>query len=377
MKFSNIIYEMILREYNEKLLNQIIKKFQEEAPGLDTNIIRIYINRFVQIKNSPNVTEKDITKYTWKQLETVVDSNQPKRIKAGKINDGEPGGDSNLIYNENGLRIYIGKTKNACIKYGNGYSFCISSRGEENMYTHYRLDQKGTPYFIFDDTKTSEQNDDGDFIDPNHLLVLFVHEPGEYRKYIWYTVTNADNQGEEEYDATLGKPFNAIESDYPRLKGMKELFQPVEVDPKEKKIHEINKKYYSLLRELNVDIATSNSLNVEDFTEKPIHYDIDSANKFIDDEMNSEFEYYKFKGTSNKWDESFYKMIRVINKEDYNRQYEEFSSMVNKTLDPDEDVKITVTKIDLSMPWYKDYLLGVKKIVNEYRSELSKTKLLS
>jgi len=83
MKFSNIIYEMILREYNEKLLNQIIKKFQEEAPGLDTNIIRIYINRFVQIKNSPNVTEKDITKYTWKQLETVVDSNQPKRIKAG------------------------------------------------------------------------------------------------------------------------------------------------------------------------------------------------------------------------------------------------------------------------------------------------------
>ena len=372
MKFSNIIYEMILREYNEKLLNQIIKKFQEDAPGLDTNIIRIYINRFVQIKNSPNVTEKDITKYTWKQLETVVDSNQPKRIKAGKINDGEPGGDSNLVYNENGLRIYVGKTKNACIKYGNGYSFCISSRGEENMYTYYRYDLVGTPYFIFDDTKTSEQNDEGDFIDPDHLLVLFVHEPTYKGGDFWYTITTADNQGEEEFDI-----FNKIEDKYPRLKGMKELFQPVEVDPKEKKIHEIKKKYYSLLRELNVDIATSNSLNVEDFTEKPIHYDIDSANKFIDDEMNSEFEYYKFKGTSNKWDESFYKMIRVINKEDYNRQYEEFSSMVNKTLDPDEDVKITVTKIDLSMPWYKDYLLGVKKIVDEYRSELSKTKLLS
>lgn len=372
MKFTDIIYEMVLREYNEKLLNQITKKFQEEVPGLDTEIIRIYINRFIQIKNSPNVTEKDITKYTWKQLETVVDSNQPKRIKAGKINDGEPGEDSNLVYNENGLRIYVGKTKNACIKYGNGYSFCISSRGEENMYTHYRFDLVGTPYFIFDDTKTSEQDDNMNFINPDHLLVLFVHEPTYKEGDFWYTITTADNQGEEEFDI-----FNKIEDKYPRLKGMKELFKPVEVDPKEKKIHEINKKYYSLLRDLNVNISTSNNLGVEDFNEKPIHYDINSANKFIDDELNPDFEYYKFQAKSSRWDESFYKMIRIKNEEDYNREYKQFYSYANETFHPDKNVKITVTKIDLSMPWYRDYLLGVKKIVDQYRSELSKTKLLS
>jgi hypothetical protein len=176
MKFTDLIYEMVLKEYNEKFLNQITKKFQEEIPDLETDIIRVYINRFVQIKDSPNVKEKDITKYTWRQLESVVDSNQPKRIKTGKMNDGEPSGDSNLIYNENGLRIYLGKTKNACIKYGNGYSFCISSRGEGNLYFDYRHRQKGTPYFIFDDTKSSEQDDIGNFIDPDHLLVLFIFD---------------------------------------------------------------------------------------------------------------------------------------------------------------------------------------------------------
>jgi hypothetical protein len=30
MKFTDLIYEMVLKEYNEKFLNQIIKKFQEE-----------------------------------------------------------------------------------------------------------------------------------------------------------------------------------------------------------------------------------------------------------------------------------------------------------------------------------------------------------
>jgi hypothetical protein len=378
MKFSNIIYEMILREYNEKLLNQIIKKFQEEAPGLDTNIIRIYINRFVQIKNSPNVTEKDITKYTWKQLETVVDSNQPKRIKAGKINDGEPGGDSNLVYNENGLRIYVGKTKNACIKYGNGYSFCISSRGEENMYTYYRYDLVGTPYFIFDDTKTSEQNDNRDFIDPDHLLVLFVHEPTYKGGDFWYTITTADNKGEEEYDI-----FNKIQYEYPRLKGLKELFQPVEMDPKEKKILELNKKYNSLLVDFKDDtfeplIASYNSgeINGDEYNKYgslPIYYTIDTANKFIDDEINGEFEYYQFIAVYNLYHETHTQTKRIRNEEEYDRQYKEFVSKI----DDDEDVSIYVDKIDLPMRWYKDYVLGVKKIVDQYRSELSKTKLLS
>jgi len=374
MKLLSVIKEMILREYNEKFLNQIIQKFKGEIPDLEEEIIRVYINRFVQIKNSPNVTEKDITKYSWKQLETIVDSNQPKRIRVGKMNDGEPGGDSNLIYNENGLRIYIGKTKNACIKYGNGYSFCISSRGEGNLYFDYRHRQKGTPYFIFDDTKSSEQNDDGDFIDIDHLFVLFVHEPTYKGGLIYYTVTTADNQGEEEYDA-----FNTIEEKYPRLKGMKELFKPVEMDPKEKKILELDKTYNTRLSILKANFNISNKLSVQDFYGKheslPFYDNINTANKFIDDEINGNFEYYEFHARSNQWNESFMTNKRIRDKEDYNRQYNEFILYANKFFNPDKNVKITVTKIDLSMQWYKDYLLRIKKIVDEYRGELSKVKI--
>jgi len=369
MKFTDLIYEMVLKEYNEKFLNQIIKKFQEEIPNLETDIIRVYVNRFVQIKDSPNVKEKDINKYTWKQLETVVDSNQPKRIKTGKMNDGEPGGDSNLVYNENGLRIYLGKTKNACIKYGNGYSFCISSRGEGNLYFDYRDRQKGTPYFIFDDTKSSEQDDMGDFTDPDHLLVLFMFEHSYDKGTFWYTITDADNNGEMQYDY-----FDKIVKDYPRLKGLEELFKLVEIDPKEKKLSEIEKKYNSLLFDLMDSVYRP---QLED-ANPPYHRTIDSANKLIDDEINGDFEYYTFSAHSDMWDEYFsYRVMRIRNREDYKRQYEEFSLYATKTFDPDKDVKIYVTKIDTSMPWYKEYLLNVKRIVDQYRSELSKINLLS
>jgi len=369
MKFTDLIYEMVLKEYNEKFLNQIIKKFQEEIPDLETDIIRVYVNRFAQIKDSPNVKEKDINKYTWKQLETVVDSNQPKRIKTGKMNDGEPGGDSNLVYNENGLRIYLGKTKNACIKYGNGYSFCISSRGEGNLYFDYRDRQKGTPYFIFDDTKSSEQDDMGDFTDPDHLLVLFMFEHSYDKGTFWYTITDADNNGEMQYDY-----FDKIVKDYPRLKGLEGLFKLVEIDPKEKKLSEIEKKYNSLLVDLKDSVYRP---QLED-ANPPYHRTIDSANKLIDDEINGDFEYYTFSAHSDMWDEYFsYRVMRIRNREDYKRQYEEFSLYATKTFDPDKDFKIYVTKIDTSMPWYKEYLLNVKRIVDQYRSELSKINLLS
>jgi hypothetical protein len=368
MKFTDLIYEMVLKEYNEKFLNQIIKKFQEEIPDLETDIIRVYVNRFVQIKDSPNIKEKDLNKYTWRQLETVVDSNQPKRIKTGKMNDGEPGGDSNLIYNENGLRIYLGKTKNACIKYGNGYSFCISSRGEGNLYFDYRHRQKGTPYFIFDDTKSSEQDDMGNFIDPDHLLVLFMFEHSYDKGTFWYTITDADNKGEMQYDY-----FDSIVKDYPRLKGLEGLFKLVEMDPKEKKLYEIDKKYNSLLIDLEDDSYQTQYVEAN----LPFHRTIDSANKLIDDEINGDFEYYEFHARSDVWNEAFYRVKRIRNKEDYKRVYEEFSLFSTKTFDPDKDFKIYVTKIDSSIPWYKEYLLGVKRIVDQYRSELSKINLLS
>jgi len=58
------------------------------------------------------------------------------------------------------------------------YSFCISARGRENQYSGYRLEDVGTPYFVFNDNKTSERNPDGTFVDPEHLLIVFIFDRG-------------------------------------------------------------------------------------------------------------------------------------------------------------------------------------------------------
>jgi hypothetical protein len=261
----------ILNEYSDKIINQLVDKFKQEQPSLEPNIIQAYINRFSQIKNGLKISEKDITKYSWKELENVVDFNQPKRIKAGKINNGEPSNDANLVYNKNGLRIYAGKTKEACIKYGNGYSFCISARGEKNLYGIYRFDEEGTPYFVFDDTKSSKQNKDGSFIDPNHLLIIFVYKlDKEYSNEV-YTITDANNSGEKPYDN-----FNEIEKDYPRLKELKNIFKPVEADPKEKKEYNLEYEYDNKIDELNLKYKQKLKDNPYQF------YSIYKANKDID-----------------------------------------------------------------------------------------------
>jgi hypothetical protein len=186
----------LINEYGQSLIETLTQKFQQEVPTLTPTIIRNYIDRFDRIKN--NLPEKDITKYTWKQLENTVDGYQPKqRIKAGKLDPTVT--DANLLYNQDGTRIYLGKNKKSCIRYGNGYSFCISARGENNMYAQYRIRNQGTPYFIFNDKLPKTDN--------RHLMVLFVYptannwidpefddSPAPYR----YAVTLATNQPEDE-----------------------------------------------------------------------------------------------------------------------------------------------------------------------------------
>lgn len=377
---SNHIF---LKEYSDKLVKNLIDKFKKEKPNLGLNIIQSYINRFAQIKNSPRVTEKDITKYSWKELETVVDANQPKRIKAGKINDGEPSKDANLVYNQNGLRIYVGKTKQACIKYGNGYSFCISARGENNLYSDYRYEQRGTPYFVFDDTKSSEQDEEGfygNFIDPTHLLVVFVYNDGEVISE--YSVTTADNPGEDRYLV-----FDSIEKKYPRLKGLKNIFKPVEGDPKEKSEYFLNQKYDGLLGYINESYGNRGGKNyIEDFWEKFYFDSIKYANNKIDDLINNKTEVYKFKGKLKKEDKykydwskiSQFRIVKSGNEEELNKQYKDFiENIIMPAGDESYDEaiynwEITYEKTDIS----KTYLEDVKKLVDKYRNELSKLRLV-
>jgi len=157
MKLLKTVYDILLLEYSEKLIGGLVNKFTEEKPDLSSEIARFYIKRFKELKDSPNIGEKDITRYSWNELEKVVDSNQKRKIKTGKID--LTSDDPNLIYNNNGIRLYKSNTLESCVKYGAGYRFCISSRGLKNQYHEYRVHKGGTIYFIFNDNLPKEMDD--------------------------------------------------------------------------------------------------------------------------------------------------------------------------------------------------------------------------
>jgi hypothetical protein len=361
-----------LNEYSDKLINKLIDKWKAEDNSLEIDNIKAYIERFTQIKDSYRVTKKDITQYTWKELESLVDSNQPKRIKAGKINDGEPK-DANLVYNQNGLRIYVGKTKQACIKYGNGYNFCISSRGGDNLYHDYRYEQHGTPYFIFDDTKTSEQDKKGEFTDPEHVLVLFVYPHEEY------SITTADNPGERNYEY-----FRPIEQIYPRLKGLKDIFKRIELDPKEKAELDIQKNYNDIINNISDEYT-------KPFQDNYTFKSIEGANKYIDDILENNVEIYRFTGklksTANQLDYDYSKVsqYRFVKNKNIKEQYKDFIENIiipaynpiqDKLKSPEDSVNdwdITYEKQD---DIDKLYFKKIKNIIDQYRNELSKLRLI-
>jgi hypothetical protein len=214
MKLLETIYDIILLEFNEKFINSLVDEYKLSEPNISRDIFRFYINRFKQIQDSPNVKEKNITKYTWKELEKVVDNHKKRKIKTGKIDTTVT--DSNLIYNENGLRLYSSNSLESCIKYGNGYRFCISSRGLKNQYHEYRIHKGGTIYFLFNDNLSKKMNDDESFENPQHVLVIIV-----YKNY--YTVTDARNRIEEE------KYYNLDElvRNYPWVNQVREYLVPV------------------------------------------------------------------------------------------------------------------------------------------------------
>lgn len=376
----NVINKSIINEYSIKLINSLIDKFQQQNPNLDRNIIIGYIERFKQIKNNPNITEKDINRLTWKDLETAVDSNQPKRIKAGKLNDGTPSSDSNLIYNQKNLRIYAAKSQKACIKYGNGYSFCISVRSDQSLYDDYVFNDGGSPYFIFDDTYSTEQDNKGNFIYPNHLLVLFVYKDH-------YTITDANNKGDKHFNN-----FDDIVQLHPKLKGLKKLFKKFPPNLLEKELKELrndcNKKLNDLSR-LHINKIVDSD---PDGLSGILYYfeNIKTTTEKINSALNNDLVYVMFSLLINDdkqddYDDDGYGIIATTSFKkgyDYTKESNEYKKrLVEKLMDEHSktkeeilnDFKFNSKTIDVSsVEWFNNYLNDLRKIIEDYNSKRTK-----
>jgi len=242
-----------LNEYSEKVINQMIEKFQKEMRNtLSVDDIKLKLQRFDQIKsNLPNkikagiekttggitvpkkFTEPDprinkvlnpleIQNYTWKDLEAVLDAYGTKAEKTSKdfatVQDAEfievkgvP-----VVYSGNGLKIYEGSNYEGCVKLNYAfkfkgednkiytYSFCIGRKEEaSNQYYTYRFGRGGgfrSFYFVADTTQTADIKGDPsnkkNFVNWYHLFVIHAFDNDKFG------VTDAVNQWGSNHELT-------------------------------------------------------------------------------------------------------------------------------------------------------------------------------
>jgi len=131
------------------------------------------------------------------------------------------------IYNENGLVIYEGDSKEKCILYGKGENWCISRKDLTNTFNSYRyMMNEPNFYFIFDADK-KESN-------PFKKIVLLITKDGKY------IIANRDNSGN--YDGNNLITWSNILRYQPKLKNIKHLFKSKPLTDEEKRIYNIVKK---------------------------------------------------------------------------------------------------------------------------------------
>lgn len=313
---KRLILEGIEDDYKQRLI--------KDNPYLGMQMVNHYVNEFKKIKNNLPPDKRDITKYGWEDLEQVVDSNQSiEKIEKSMIEVDN----SDVLYNQNNLKILKANTKQSCIKYGTGYGFCISSRGAGNQYYNYRYGnyydkRERSIYFVIDEDKTKDIRSTNPlrFKDPTHMLVIMVTKEmnhvelpsGKFRKEQGYTlnyqVTNANNDGDK------NMTWDDIVKLQPKLNGLQKLFQPLKANPKEYTLHIAKQAFLDRMLEwrneneewlgrYNYDDLRLNfgDSSIEFFTNsvETLEFNYKLLNKIKELSINYELQVYEFNDTNN------------------------------------------------------------------------------
>jgi hypothetical protein len=205
-------------EYSDKEIAYLINKFKEEADDFNIEIsdddLKKYIERFDQLKNSPNITNKDLRKYSLKQLLKTINVRDVIPDKSDE-EDKTP----DVVYNENGLIIYNGSKHDNCINFGRGEKWCITRH--TNNFANFRYGNREVTFYLVKDTNKPDSNKDSFF-------VIHVLNNGEYK---WTDRSNSPGESEE-----MG--WTGIEERFPVLRGLKSIFKYIPVSGAEKKSKE-------------------------------------------------------------------------------------------------------------------------------------------
>ncbi len=189
-----------LNEYSEGEIKKLMDKFKEEADDLNIEIsddkLKVYIQRFDQLKNSPKIQEKDLRKYSLSKLIKLITSSEGDDVEEKE--DDTP----DVVYNDNGIIIYNGSKENNCVIYGRGERWCIT-RGS---FSSYRYNQS-TGYATFYLAKNTNLPDD----DKLSFVAIQVRDnPNDDQKYVY---SNRKNDGD-----SSPMSFNSLMNGVPWLR---------------------------------------------------------------------------------------------------------------------------------------------------------------
>ena len=154
---------------NNKNLPKLVDYYIEVK---DIDIIKGYYERFM-VNTSLNT--KDINAFkTFKDFENIVDSTVTKVAKTlGPIEDAP-------IFEDDNIKVFLGDSKEQCIKLSDGYTFCIGRKDSSNLYSHYRFKSETTFYFIRFKDKENNKDSNGSYVDDEHYIVVQALTDGRY-----------------------------------------------------------------------------------------------------------------------------------------------------------------------------------------------------
>lgn len=109
-----------------------------------TKYLNAYINNIFKLNNPKPFSFKN---YEETLVDVVNNNGWVKQNKTTTLNSITNPVSSDIVYDDENICIVKGDTKEKCIMYGNGYSWCIS-QSDLNYYTTYRIEYKATIYFV-------------------------------------------------------------------------------------------------------------------------------------------------------------------------------------------------------------------------------------
>jgi hypothetical protein len=234
-----------LNEYNQKLLDQIIQHYKQEADDLNINItdnqLKAYIERFDRIKSgiiSKGGTDL-VKQMPGGKFEVIVPLSQLIKIVTASKGVEEPEDaldiTPDVVYNENGLIIYNGSKEENCINFGRGESWCIT----KTSFGNYRYDssRKNPTFYLVRDTNLPDS-------DRKSFFVVVVGSDNTYKA----SDRSNNDVGGRATEWDRWEPFSFIEQNFPSIRGLRDVFKYIPLSSSEK-TNQIYKRESITIRE--------------------------------------------------------------------------------------------------------------------------------